>query len=668
MTAPVVSPAGNVSRLREHLRHDVRRALAPRPRISGAEWSNTYRVLSPETATEPGLYCWQRAPFQREILDVCCDDSTQQIVLMTSARVGKTTLMENVTGYFIANDPSPILWVLPDAGEAVKFSTSNIDPMIRDSAPLRERVAPKRKRDGGNNLLHKRFIGGQLFLIGAKSSSGFHGKTIRVVLMDEVDRYDAFVGNDGDAVSLGMIRATTFGHRRKVILSSTPLIKDLSRIEKHFLESDQRYYHIPCPDCGVLQKLEWGNLVYKDREANPVYQCKYCPHQFDESHKFRLLQQGEWFKANPESRIAGFHLNALYSVHMTWAELVQEWIKAQGDRGRLQVFINSRLGEPWDDSAGRATASQLEKRLENYNAPLPTKDSHCNGAGVVVAAVDVQGNRLEFAAYGAGANDELWMLDTEIIDGDTNTDAPWNALTSIILHRKYKTAHGVPVGIRAVAIDSGDNTERVYRYVAHLRALSASTGVTRAIIAVKGQASFPRVIADRAHNSKQYNALFYPVGTDITKAHVTSLLANATPGPNYIHLPIAFPTDGPDPRYMDQEVLAQLVSERLVLTWKGSVPKRKWQAFRRNEQFDMLVYAYAALRHLGYPVINKLGAWAEELAARRPDGTVVTQDGDTTDGPLPTPVQPQPLVRPSHIHRANRKKPLISGNWTNGFR
>jgi phage terminase large subunit GpA-like protein len=111
---------------------------------------------------------------------------------------------------------------------------------------------PKQGTNGAfsvnNTLTTKVFPGGHLSLVGANSPAGLASRPIRVLLIDEVDRFPESVGSEGDPVQLAVNRTKTFNNR-KIILTSTPTVKFESRIEKSFLESDQRYFWIPCSHC-----------------------------------------------------------------------------------------------------------------------------------------------------------------------------------------------------------------------------------------------------------------------------------------------------------------------------------------------------------------------------------------------------------------------------------
>lgn len=623
------------AKLKATLNKSFRHILKPRPKISGSEWANNNFVLSAETATTPGAYNWKRAPYQKEWLDVICDDHTQKVVLMTAARVGKSVSLKAATGFYMSNDPASIMWLLPTLTLAGEFSATEIDPMIRDVRVIRELVRDKRTRDSGNNKLTKRYKGGVLHLVGAESANGLHGKTIRVLFADEVDRFPVSSGKDGDPLTLASVRTTTFQHRRKVVYSSTPTYKDLSVIEREFLASDQRYYHVPCPDCGHFQVLRWKNLDYKDNPTSPEYVCESCGVLIPEYKKMGMLLAGKWIATNANSSVVGFHLSALYSVHMSWRELVEEWQAAKGNRFKLQVFINSRLGETWDDSGERVSHHQLRQRLETYNAAVPTKDDHCAGVGILSAGVDIQGNRIECSVYAHGPNDDVYFIDTQIFDGDTGKDAVWNLCANYLLTTRFSTKHGGSVGIRAIAVDAGYQTERVYRFV---RQLKERDTANRSIIATRGQEKFPRIISDRPSNSKEHNSLYYPIGTNIAKEHLMKLLLN-TEG-NRIHLPAQLPSVDNQSRWMDDEVLQQLTSERQVLTYVGGKATRVWKKTReRNEQWDMLILAYAAMLHLGPNIRNDLPLLTQKVSELQGSGVPLVASPTQSMSPPPTAVR-----------------------------
>jgi phage terminase large subunit GpA-like protein len=608
----------SVNKFKEGINQLTAQILQPKPKLNGSEWANTHFYLSPENSAEAGKYRWERMPWQKEMLDVACGDEYKDVVFMTSARVGKTVTMLATTAYYMHQSPSPILWLLPTETIAKQFSNNDIDPMLRDTPVIRGLVNEKFTREGGNTTLSKRYAGGTITFVGGQNSSGLHGKTIRVLFADEIDRYPESAGKDGDVLDLASIRTTTFQHKAKRIYASTPTITDFSPVEKKFKESDQRHFYVPCPSCGHKQVLEWEQLSYKQNPTNPQYICKACHYGMVESDKYQMLINGEWIRQNPDSRIAGFFLNALYSVNISWAELVAEWISIQKNRHKLQVFMNSRLAKTFQLVDEYIGANKLGERLEIYNAEIPTKTEQCNGVGVLTCGVDIQSNRIEAYVWGFGKSDECFLIDFRLFEGDTNKNTVFEQLTHFLLNERYQTITGAKVGIRSIAIDSGYNANRVARYVRDLKTLDHAQ---RTIMAIKGDASYTSGILERqAKFYKESGQTYFRVGVNPAKDHIAMLFSNPEAGENYVHLPVSYPKRIEQERFLDKETLYQLTGEKKVYEYKG--PKRigSWKAMRdRVEALDCFVYAYAALMALGPEVFRKLGDYADRIAALQPD-------------------------------------------------
>jgi phage terminase large subunit GpA-like protein len=146
---------------------------------------------------------------------------------------------------------------------------------------LRAKIAPPRSRDSQNTTLHKVFTGGRLYVVGANAPTGLAAKNIRVVCFDEVDRYGANAGGEGDPIAQGVKRTQNFWNR-KIVITSSPKLAGQSRIEAEYLASDQRRYFVPCPHCDHPQVLAWQNVKWpetgsvSDRADASAYHCEEC--------------------------------------------------------------------------------------------------------------------------------------------------------------------------------------------------------------------------------------------------------------------------------------------------------------------------------------------------------------------------------------------------------
>ena len=221
-----------------HLFEKIFEVLEPPKPLTISSWAAEKRRLSREASAEPGRWNLDRAPYQRSIMDAISSPGLKRVVLMTSAQIGKTEMLLNTIGYYSEHDPSPIMVVNPTDAMAQAFSKDRLAPMIRDTECLKEIYGMAKSRDTANTILHKQFPGGHITMIGANAPTNLASRPIRILLLDEVDRYPASAGTEGDPVDLADKRTTTFWNR-KVVLVSTPTEKGVSRIEKEYLKSSQ---------------------------------------------------------------------------------------------------------------------------------------------------------------------------------------------------------------------------------------------------------------------------------------------------------------------------------------------------------------------------------------------------------------------------------------------
>ena len=206
--------------------------LKPDADLTVSEWSDAYRMLSNKASAEPGPWRTDRTPYLKEIMDaMSANSAVQRVVFMAGAQLGKTEAINNIVGYMIAHAPGPALFVQPTIEMAKRLSKQRLDSLIYETPALSGLVAPPRSRDGDNTMFSKSFPGGILLLTGANSATGLRSAPCRWVLLDEVDAFPSDVDGEGDPCALAERMASTFS-RREIILTSTPTIKDMSRIER----------------------------------------------------------------------------------------------------------------------------------------------------------------------------------------------------------------------------------------------------------------------------------------------------------------------------------------------------------------------------------------------------------------------------------------------------
>lgn len=557
------------------------------PKLTISEWADEKRYLSPEASAEPGKYKTDRAEYQRGIMDAFSDPATERVVVMSSAQVGKTEILNNIVGYFIDQDPSTILNLQPTLEMAQTWSKDRLAPMVRDNPCLTDKVTESKAKDGKNTILHKLFPGGHITIVGANSPAGLASRPIRIVLCDEVDRYPASAGTEGDPVNLAIKRTTTYWNK-KIGLFSTPTLKGISRIEAAFEESDQRYFYVPCPHCGKYQRLKWSQVKFNDNDASSAfYECEHCSAHLTDTDRIRAIRLGYWKAEKPFKGVAGFHLNEFYSPWRKITDIVQDFLNAKGNPDKLKTWVNTCLGETWEEQGESVEASALEQRVENYKT-IP------NGGLILTMGVDTQDDRLECKIDAWGKGEESWVIDYVKIYGDPDQPEVWQQLDDL-LAKDFLHESGARLNISATCIDSGGHkTQAVYDYgrKRYNQNVFIIKGVGGENIPIIGAQS--KVKCGKSHKTVK----LFPVGVDQAKSTIFGRLKIAEFGSGYMH----FKQETCDRVFFDS-----LTAEKLVTKFSKGFPKRSWVKIRpRNEVLDTSVYSYAALK-IKNPNFEKIG-------------------------------------------------------------
>src|ERR1051325_1277353 len=243
--------------------------FGPPPDMKISEWAEKYRILPEGTSPRPGKLRLEK--FQKEILDAPLEDNVHEIVVKKSTQLGVTdAIIFSYIGYHIHLDPKPMIYVQPTIENAKDKGKKVITPMINANPVLAERVLPATSRRGGNTLRLKHFPGGFLKLAGANSPNDLKSDPVPIIVYDEEDGYPDDAGKQGDPSEQGSRRTDSY-HDYTIWHVSTPAKpKGFSTIETAFEESDQRYFHVPCPFCSHKQPLLWRDP--ETRAYNMIYQ------------------------------------------------------------------------------------------------------------------------------------------------------------------------------------------------------------------------------------------------------------------------------------------------------------------------------------------------------------------------------------------------------------
>jgi len=539
-----------------------------------SEWADTERQLSRESSSAFGQWETSINEPLRGIMDAISDPEVEEVVVMSASQVGKTEAILNAIGYHIQNDPCPILSVMPNEAMAMSMSRDRIAPMIRDTPALKGLVSDPKSRSTGNTILHKTFPGGHITLASAQSPANLAARSCRLVLLDEVDRFPASSGSEGDPVSLAKRRAVSFWNR-KIVLTSTPTIKGESRIEAAYETSDQRRYFVPCGECGEFQTLDWSNVIWDSGDTQSArYQCGSCDSKWTDIERRRAITKGEWRASENCAGVAGFHLSGLYSPFVSLSQAATEFVNAKKHPEILRTWVNTYLSESWEEDSEQVDTNMLIERRETYPDAIP------DGVLVLTSGVDVQADRLECLVVGHSHADELYFIDHKIFYGSPANDQVWEELADY-LRAPWSHPSGKDMRIIQTLVDSGYETQAVYRFCKRM--------VGSRVSASKGVGGTGRPAVGRPSKANSANCNVFPVGTNTLKEVLFARLRVKEPGPAFWHIP----------NHFDEEFCYQLTAEKAVKRYSKGIPRIEYIKLRpRNEALDLAVLNLAAFAML----------------------------------------------------------------------
>jgi phage terminase large subunit GpA-like protein len=552
----------------ETVRRNALRALIPPPRLRLSDWIEANVCLPEGVSAQPGpVKLW---PFQREIADAIGDPALERVTLVKPVRVGFTTLLTSAVASFVANEPAPILCLLPAEADCRDYVVSDVEPIFAATRAVAEALGDDRDEGERNTLLSRRFAGGSLKVVAAKSPRNLRRHNVRVLFIDEADGMDATA--EGSPILLAERRTLSFPDR-KIVLGSTPVHEETSHVLRAYAQSDARIFEVPCPSCGVFSEILWDAIIWDEGDPDSArWQCPHCRAEIAERHKPAMVAEGQWRATRPEVKgHAGFRLNALVSLHInaSWSRLATEFIGAKDDPTTLQTFVNTILGQGWRGTGEELDDDALSERAEDFGlTAVPAQ------VLALTVGCDVQHDRLELTFIGWAEDGTAFVLGHRVIWGQWDDEGTWSELDGL-LKQTFPHELGGRIGIEAAAVDAGDGTTM------HRVTGFCQPRTRRKVLAIKG-APGNRPMIERAGSKTKTGARLWIVGVDTLKTLIFGRLSRG----GTVRLSADLP------RVWHEQV----ASERAVIRYTRGQPVRSFERIpgRRAEALDCVVYAFAA--------------------------------------------------------------------------
>ena len=617
-------------------------AWRPKRRIPLSVWSRANARL-------PDGSRYKAFPFQDAIADAFTQPGVTQISCRKSSRIGWSQILQNLAGYCIDQVPRRVLIYQPTIDDAENYAKDDLGPVFE--WPAVRKVVRYKPRDPRNQIRAKRFPGGWIQIKGANSPKEFRRVTADWVLCEEPDGYPQMAGREGDPVALAYKRNLTSDDPMKAA-GSTPTIKGASAIGKLFDAGTQEYRYVPCPHCGLMQPLVFGDGTGagirwepKDTPTRAYYRCE-AGCDIEEDHKAWMDGHGEFRASAPQNfPHRSFQIWAAYSQFpgAAWLEIAKEFLDVRHDPNRLMVFKNQVLGLEWEVKGEAPAWRRLYDRREGYRPGIVP-----HGGLMLTAGIDVQKDRIEVYVWAWGVGLECWLIDHLVIDGNPFLTATWAGVTAAV-QRSWAHENGPEMRLYRAGVDTGYATVQAMTWAKkHPGLVIAVKGATKLAAPVFAWSDVREAAANGGKRKRGQRLGM--VGGHVLTLHLYGLLhldgpteAERTAGQGfpagYVHLS----------HLASEEVCKQMVGDQWV------EDRGEWKKVHATEALDGWKYARAVASAAGadrWP----LSTWRSMAAVWQPPDQPTAPPpraaGAPAPTPSPTPAPPSPPRGKSRVGRS----------------
>ena len=369
---------------------------------------------------------------------------TFEVVIMCPAQASKTTAIMNFIGWSLKYQRENILVILDNANNAQKLAKNRVKPFLMDVCHLLDDSERQQSADKSNSAVNIALASGVNLMLGsAKSASDLCSQPCAFVLLDEVDRYVELSG-EGDPVTLASARTKTY-RNSMIVCTSTPTVKDDSRIMSQWKLGTAERWGVICTTCQHFFSPLWKDIDWSDPE-NPTTACPTCGEVWAESDIIRMEHKYEQTNPSPIHDEYGrimrsYAINGLLMHDQTtWKALKQLEIAAiQTSESAIQSFYNTRLGEVYE----RPTEMRIDPDILSRCASCRYDDQSLPSDILsIVISSDTHDDCLYLLTAGFSSDGErVYLIRYDILMGDPDDKHVW-AQYDRLMCEVYKTEDG----------------------------------------------------------------------------------------------------------------------------------------------------------------------------------------------------------------------------------
>ena len=369
---------------------------------------------------------------------------TFEVVIMCPAQASKTTAIMNFIGWSLKYQRENILVILDNANNAQKLAKNRVKPFLMDVCNLLDDTERQQSADKSNSAVNIALASGVNLMLGsAKSASDLCSQPCAFVLLDEVDRYVELSG-EGDPVTLASARTKTY-RNSMIVCTSTPTVKDDSRIMSQWKLGTAERWGVICPTCQHFFSPLWKDIDWADPD-NPTTACPTCGEVWAETDIIGMEHKYEQTNPAPIHDEYGrimrsYAINGLLMHDQTtWKALKQLEIAAiQTSESAIQSFYNTRLGEVYE----RPSEMRIDPDILSRCASCRYDDQSLpSDILAIVISSDTHDDCLYLLTAGFSSDGErVYLIRYDILMGDPDDKHVW-AQYDRLMCEVYKTEDG----------------------------------------------------------------------------------------------------------------------------------------------------------------------------------------------------------------------------------
>lgn len=443
--------------------------------LGGLDWAQKNILLSSEESIDfSGGYEPTLTPWHKFIFWFFDSPQWRELIVRKSSQTGVTLSMLIMICRYVAEMPAHVLYAIDSRDEAKKISKMRLQPMLKNTTAC---AGALEVDEDDLTTLFLKIRGMVIHLIGGGSAGAFGNKTIKLCILDELDKHPPNPQGEANTIDLARDRIKNVTEAKLVGFSTPVSYEHVTNQE--FLTGTRHKLFVPCPHCGRMQELVWEQMRFdhcKDllgewdlerviRETR--YECIACGEHIEEKWKAWMLdlERVQFLPTNLNldehkrvPRKLSLHVSDLYSQfpESAWGLLAVQFIDASKNPSKLQAFFNGRLGMPKKENKvtlSKSDVFQLAGAYEHDTCPIYPAFTAAEQPSVFMAS-DVQQDVKKWAKGVFDRSGQLYIVNYgETLSYDELESVANTPTLCGPDQRPYKTSFGW--------IDEGHDTKNV---------------------------------------------------------------------------------------------------------------------------------------------------------------------------------------------------------------